>query len=192
MLVGRTLIRNLSIILAVLIAVVGLTSAVALVKPRSLAEQVSAGNALDKLKSTVQQGGIVEFSAAEINSLVGLWVARTQKENLDPTKINIQLGENDLIVSSLILPKENVNLVFTAQGQLFIQEGDLVFLPKAFKLGNVLLPQSFVLNRLANYSGLAVKSGKIIISKEYLPFSIEAIGINQGRMIIEFRGEQVK
>ncbi|NLL51586.1 MAG: hypothetical protein GX248_02650 [Peptococcaceae bacterium] len=189
--VRRPLIRNICIMLAVFIAVVGLTSAVGLVNTRPFAEQVTAGNALDKLKSTVQQGGIVEFSAAEVNTLIGLWLAASKRE-LEPSKINIQLGENDLTISSFILFKERINLILTAQGQLFIQEGDLVFLPEAFKLGNILLPQSLVLSRLANYPGLAVKSGKIIISKEYLPFSIKAIGINQGRMIIEFRGEQVK
>ncbi|HHV64370.1 MAG TPA: hypothetical protein GXX46_04770 [Peptococcaceae bacterium] len=149
-------------------------------------QTVPVVEAVDKVRKAEKQGGSVELSEAEINSILKLYAGKASLPYV--RDINVKLGEDSVETYVSAVWKEKIRVLLYSRGEVAVQDGNVLYKPKAFKAGRLPVPSSIVFKVLAkfNYHGVSAAGNTIIFAKELFPFRIASLSVADGKVTLVF------
>lgn len=154
-----------------------------------------ASYVVDRVRATEKLGGTLEFGEADINGVLELYLKKIPlHKDLTVTGMYARMSESKI---SFYMPVKykGWGLLLYSEGQLLAEKDTLVYVPAKFKLGKLTLPVDFVLKRLSAYSNedFVVKHYKSIhISKDVLPFNVNSLSIDRGKIVATIQKAQTE
>jgi len=139
---------------------------------------------VEKLRAAEKQGGTVELTEAEINSIIDLYTGKNSIPHIDELYVSPGDGMVEMYVTSSL--KANVMMQIYSRGELTLSEGNVIFTPQVLKVGRIPLPKGLFLNQLRNpeRKGVTVTDDSIIFEKILFPLEITTLTISEGKVII--------
>ena len=143
--------------------------------------------AAEKVRKAEKQGGTVELSESEINSIIDLFM---RNQNVIPyvDDLKLKLGDGSIEIYAQGLYAGRIKFLLYSRGTVAYEGGNIIFTPEKFKAGRITVPKNTVLDFLAKKSAgkLAISDGNIILGKKLLPVDINSFSVAADKVTIAF------
>lgn len=151
---------------------------------------------IDKIREAQKQGTTLQLNNEELSQVKNMYF----KGQMTSGSITVKGVYPHILNNSLKLyipvSYKGYNLLVSSEGNLTLYNNNIQYKPSYFKVGNIKISNSLVLNKLKNYlkKGVSINNENIVLDKSMIPLKIKSIeikdenlllGIEKGSTIIE-------
>ncbi|NMM65104.1 YpmS family protein [Clostridium sp. P21] len=141
---------------------------------------------VDKIQKSRKEGSILKINNDELNQIISMYFK--EKKNVKGIVIKEIHGEvlDNSVKFYIPSSYKGINILLSSEGSLSYKENKVIYKPSYFKVGKITLPESMVMNKLANYAKktIMVKDNEIIVDSTTLPIKIKSLEINNKELCI--------
>jgi hypothetical protein len=141
---------------------------------------------IDKIRESQKQGTTLELNNEELNQVKNMYFKKEMTSGSITVKgIYPHILNNNL---KLYIPisYRGYNLLVSSEGKLILGNNNIEYKPLYFKVGNIKLPNSLVLNKLKSHltKGVSIDNEIIALDKAMIPLKIKSLEIKDNKILL--------
>lgn len=141
---------------------------------------------IDKIREAQKQGAVLQLNDEELKQIKNMYFKKEMTSGSITVKgIYPHISNNSLKIYIPISYK-GYNLLVSSEGNLILENNNIEYKPSYFKVGNIKVPNSLVLNKLKSHltKGMSVNNETIVIDKNMIPLKIKSLKIKEDKLLL--------
>lgn len=141
---------------------------------------------IDKIRAAQKQGDVLQLNNEELNQIKNMYFKKEMTSGSITVKGIYPHILNNSLKLYIPMSYKGYNLLASSEGSLILENNNIEYKPSYFKVGNITVPNSLVLNNLKSHSakGISVNNGTIALDKNMIPLKINSIEIKEDKLLL--------
>lgn len=141
---------------------------------------------IDKIRDAQKQGATLQLNDEELNQIKNMYFKKEMTSGSITVKGIYPHILNNSLKIYIPISYKGYNLLVSSEGNLILKNNNIEYKPSYFKVGNITVSNSLVLNKLKSHltKGISVNDEAIVLDKNMIPLIIKSLQIKDNKLLL--------
>lgn len=141
---------------------------------------------IDKIRVAQKQGAVLELNNEELNQVKSMYFKKEMTSGSITVKGVYPHILNDGLKLYIPISYRGYSLLVSSEGKMSLNGNNIEYQPSYFKVGNIKVPNSLVLNKLKTHltKGVSINNESIVLDKAMVPLQIKSLQIKDEKLLL--------
>lgn len=141
---------------------------------------------IDKIREAQKQGTTLQLNNEELNQVKNMYFKKEMTSGSTTVKGIYPHISNNSLKLYIPISYRGYNLLVSSEGKLLLDNNNIEYKPSYFKVGNMTVPNSLVLNKLKSHltKGVSANNENIVLDKNMIPLKIKSLEIKEDDLLL--------